>query len=391
MKKNKRKHRLFFIILIIVTLVIIVSLLNKKPKLKENLTFEINSIVKVSSLLDEANKIKVNNTDEIIESNKLGEKEVIIKYNNKEYKCIVKIVDTTKPTINYKKELTTKLGKEIDLLKNVNASDNSNEKINVTVKGDYDFKKAGTYHLKYVATDSSNNIAEEDFTLNVGENSVSYKYPKLDSPEGEKELVGKTSKGYNIYKINGNIYIDDYIIANKTYSLSKDYIPTNSYKSAVGVQRECSTCIDKTAYEAWMDMKTDASALGLNLWIQSGYRSYSLQTGLYNRYVNQDGKKAADTYSARPGHSEHQTGLAFDLNTITESFANTTEGKWVTANAHKYGFILRYPKGKDEITGYIYEPWHFRYVGTKLATELYNDGNWITMEEHFGIDSKYED
>ena len=103
-----------------------------------------------------------------------------------------------------------------------------------------------------------------------------------------------------------------------------------------------------------------------------------------------DGKQEADTYSARPGHSEHQTGLAFDLNTIDDSFANTAEGKWINDNCYRYGLILRYPKGKEEITGYQYESWHLRYVGKELAQKLYNNGNWMTLEEHFNITSKYE-
>ncbi len=136
-------------------------------------------------------------------------------------------------------------------------------------------------------------------------------------------------------------------------------------------------------------MKNAASAQGLSLWIASGYRSYTYQNGLYQSYVNRNGKAAADTFSARPGHSEHQTGYAFDLNTVSEAFANTKEGKWVNENASKYGFILRYPKGKDGETGYKYEPWHFRYVGTDLAEKLYNGGNWITVEDYFGITSVY--
>ena len=102
-----------------------------------------------------------------------------------------------------------------------------------------------------------------------------------------------------------------------------------------------------------------------------------------------DGKALADTYSARPGHSEHQSGLAIDINMADSAFDSSPEAKWLNDNAYKYGFILRYPKGKDNITGYMYESWHFRYVGTELANKLYNDGNWITLEEYFGIDSKY--
>ena len=182
--------------------------------------------------------------------------------------------------------------------------------------------------------------------------------------------------------------IDGILIVNKSYPLPKDYVPTNTYKNATGLNY-CTTCIDKEAYEKYKEMKADATALGLNIWIQSGYRSYNLQESLYNKYVNRDGKVAADTYSARPGHSEHQTGLAFDLNSISDEFQYTDEGKWVNNNCYKYGYILRYPKGKENITGYKYESWHLRYVGKDLATKLYNNGDWITLEEHFNLTSAY--
>ena len=103
-----------------------------------------------------------------------------------------------------------------------------------------------------------------------------------------------------------------------------------------------------------------------------------------------DGKENADRYSARAGYSEHQTGLAIDVNTIDMSFDNTSESVWLRENAYKYGFIIRYPKGKEEITGYMYEPWHIRYVGKELSNKLYKDGSYITLEEYYGINSKYE-
>ena len=139
--------------------------------------------------------------------------------------------------------------------------------------------------------------------------------------------------------------IDGILIVNKSYPLPKDYVPTNTYKDATGLNY-CSECINVDAYEEYKLMKADMASLGLNIWIQSGYRSYNLQESLYNKYVNRDGKLAADTYSARPGYSEHQTGLAFDLNSISDDFQYTSEGKWVNENAWRYGFILRYPKSK---------------------------------------------
>ena len=140
---------------------------------------------------------------------------------------------------------------------------------------------------------------------------------------------------------------------------------------------------------AFNKMQADAATQGIELSIVSGYRSYSRQNTLYNNYVARDGKVAADTYSARAGHSEHQTGLAADINSLYQSFINTVEGQWLNNNCYKYGFIIRYPQGKESITGYMYEPWHIRYVGVDIATKLYNNGNWLSLEEYLGITSVY--
>lgn len=201
--------------------------------------------------------------------------------------------------------------------------------------------------------------------------------------------TSKTSKGFTIEVKDGITYVDGYLIVNKTYPLPSDYVPIDTYKAIT--TSNCQECLNNDAYAAYSKMKSDASTNGLSLWIASGYRSYSYQNGLYQSYVNRNGQSAADTYSARPGHSEHQSGLAFDLNTVSDSFANTKEGIWVNENCYKYGFIIRYPKDKDDETGYKYEPWHLRYVGIDLAAKLYNGGDWITMEDYFGITSAYQE
>ena len=211
--------------------------------------------------------------------------------------------------------------------------------------------------------------------------AVSYDYEKILTPTGG-DVIGKTSKGYEIKNVDGIYYIDGYLVANKTYSLPSDYNPgklNGTVKAAA----------DKM-FAAAKDER------GFNMWAQSGFRSYSTQSNIYNNYVKRDGKAKADTYSARPGYSEHQTGLAFDVCAtgracIDSGFDNTNEAKWLSENAYKYGFILRYPKGQDKVsqTGYMYESWHFRYVGKELAEKLYNNGNWITMEEYFGFTSAY--
>ena len=172
---------------------------------------------------------------------------------------------------------------------------------------------------------------------------------------------------------NGITYVNGILIANKTYSLPKDYNPGK---------------ILPDAQAAFNTMQADAKKAGLSLSICSGFRSYDYQNQLYNGYVARDGKAAADTYSARAGHSEHQTGLAMDINYASSAFTNTPEAKWLAANCYKYGFILRYPKGKENITGYMYESWHVRYLGKELAKEVYDSG--LTLEEFLCIDSKYK-
>lgn len=168
------------------------------------------------------------------------------------------------------------------------------------------------------------------------------------------------------------------VIVNKFYSLDKTFVPTNLvYVSA----NYGYGYVNKTLYENFKLMADDARSNGLNIYIASGYRSYDYQNVLYNQYVSRDGKENADTYSARPGHSEHQTGLAIDLNDISDAFGNTKEFKWLSENAYKYGFILRYPKDYINLTGYVYEPWHYRYVGSDVAKYIYE--NNITFDEYY--------
>jgi len=137
---------------------------------------------------------------------------------------------------------------------------------------------------------------------------------------------------------------------------------------------------------AFEKMCEDALAEGISLKAVSAYRSFSYQQEVYNRYKTQDKTEEEyqairDKVSARAGHSEHQTGLAVDINDLEESFADTPEAKWLADNAYKYGFILRYPKGKELITGYNYEPWHFRYLGRKLAADVSKSG--LTYDEYY--------
>lgn len=184
---------------------------------------------------------------------------------------------------------------------------------------------------------------------------------------------------------NNNPY---HIVVNKQQDVSKTFIPQNlvvpNVKFSFSGYHEKKN-LEQQAAKALEELFTGAKQNGIHLAAVSGYRSYERQSQLYNNYVKRDGQAKADTYSARPGTSEHQTGLSMDVSSasagynLSSSFGDTKEGQWLKDNAHHYGFIIRYPKDKEHITGYIYEPWHIRYVGPELANTLYTTG--ITLEE----------
>ena len=266
-------------------------------------------------------------------------------------------------------------------------TDKNGKSTTATVEESTQTKENESSSEEPASTNADNSSVTTANATSVSASSDSSEFVPPVVPSGNTVSKGTTSKGFQIQEINGATYIDGVLIANKTYALPQDFIPTNP-DQPVNADRS-STCLDKTLMSAWNTMLKDATAKGLNIYIASGYRSYNYQVNVYNRYVKSDGTAVADTYSSRPGNSEHQTGLCFDLNTIEDSFQYTNEGKWVNDNCYKYGFCIRFPKGKDSATGYQYESWHLRYVGVDLATKLYNNGDWLSLEEYFGITSQY--
>lgn len=224
-----------------------------------------------------------------------------------------------------------------------------NDKVTVVAKTDTDYYKLedGSFiHADY--------LSEEEIKLS-------------DLPD----YTSTSTNGYTIERVNGITYVDGIMIANKTYTLPRNYNP--------GTKPD--------AYDAFLEMQSAAEADGISLFIVSGFRSYDDQAAIYARYADSDGEELADTYSSRPGHSDHQTGYTFDLNSLDESFAYTPEGIWLAENCAEYGFIIRYPEGKDAYTGYTYEPWHVRYVGTEKAEAITASG--LSLEEYYGISSDY--
>lgn len=177
------------------------------------------------------------------------------------------------------------------------------------------------------------------------------------------------------------------MLVNKNHSISESYIPADLVTVNLPSTRE--TQLRSVAAEDLTKLFNAASSAGYDLSCCSGYRSYETQSELYAWNVDTYGVDGAELVSARPGMSEHQLGLAMDVTSasvgfdLLESFGSTPEGQFLRDNAYKYGFIIRYPQGKTDITGYAYEPWHLRYLGVDVATDIYNSGK--TMEEYFGV------
>ena len=184
--------------------------------------------------------------------------------------------------------------------------------------------------------------------------------------------------------------MDFAILVNKENLLPRHYIP----EGLIEIHEPTGSKLDKTyvnrlnieAYKAFQKMQKAAKQEGYEIFIDSSYRTYEYQEQLFNKLVAEKGMEYARKFVAMPGGSEHQTGLAIDIifrrngEMIEEQKAEDAEIKWLFANAHKYGFILRYPKEKENITGFNFEPWHFRYVGTELTEKIYAAG--LTLEEY---------
>ena len=209
-------------------------------------------------------------------------------------------------------------------------------------------------------------VAEAD-TNNSEAKKNAQGYPRLDTLK-EDPNAPEPKKITSV----GVTYIEGVLIANKTYDLPSSYDPGD---------------LEETT-QAQLNKMFDAAAKdGYTLTVVSGYRSYDLQNTIYTNYCDEQGQEKADTFSARPGYSEHQTGLSADINNASDAFKDTPEAKWLAKNCYKYGFIIRYPDGKQSITGYKYEPWHVRYVGGAKAKAIYESG--VCLEEYLGITSEY--
>ncbi len=297
--------------------------------------------------------------------------------------------DQYKAVISFKGKYRGEIIKKFNILpKGTEITDISTRTNNICISFEKQDDKSTGYEIEYSKdnTFSNGKIYEVDNTdtncVNIPVKADNSKYfirvrTYLDKDNCKLESKWSETKSAELMKIiekDGLVYVDGLPIANKTYALPESYNPGE----------------DSEAVSAFNEMANDAMLNdNIYLCIVSGFRSYEVQDNLYNYYVSERGVENADRVSARPGHSEHQLGLAFDINTTSSSFAGTPEAIWLDENCWKYGFIIRYPEGKEDITGYAYEPWHIRYIGKDYSKKVFE--SHLTLEEYLGITSKYSD
>ena len=364
MSRRKKKFRLkkIWIILFPIFIITFILLINK------------NNII--NTYLSK----KTGYNKEIIEV--FVENNIVDKIENEKYsKTLEEIINTKHYNQKHLKEYI-----------NINYSEDTNFLENITNLLDkgYNSKDINNIYTK-LNSNSINTLIKNEYIKDIT-NILSIEYFKEDNLERyikyyqSKELDIETILTYvnigldNEYYTNvANIENQDdiLVLVNKYHKLSNTYVPKDLEKV-----KNSGATLKKEAKIAFDQMCDAAKKDNIYIYGGSGYRSYSHQQKLYNNYVNRDGKKAADTYSARAGHSEHQTGLAMDVMNAKWDYIDKADKEytWLINNSYKYGFILRYLEGKEEITGYMYEPWHYRYVGIDIATEITKQG--ITYEEY---------
>ena len=364
MKKGLKIFLIILLIILILSIIVITTLKifnNDDLEDSSNYSKTATSVMKEMNLYDEINSKEYSKTIEVLlENNKLKEK-----YLDEYYQINYSNIDDFSNTINnllnknYNSDeinyITENMSEDINILLNMEHIDILAFK-NIS---NFDINNIERY-LNYQEENDDYDLATIVTYVNIGLDREGYsEYTEYTEEEAQNDLT---------------------ILVNKYNKLPDDYEPDDlvalSYNSNYYLRSEAAEAFESLTNAGILD--------GVIFYPFSPYRSYETQEVLYNRYVARDGVKAADTYSARPGFSEHQLGLAVDVRSNTLNDNLTPEHyEWMLDNSYKYGFIVRYPKGKQHITQFMEEPWHLRYLGVELATKVHDSG--LTYDEYYDL------
>lgn len=373
MDKLTTKGKIVFSILgiLIITLIAITSIFifsSKDDKLKDNnnQTTNIKYNEKAIKIMEEKNLY-----NEIIKNEYSKTIEVMLENNNFEEKYInnyykINYIDIPNFTTNTNKLLDKDYNSEEINYINNNLKNDISIILNMEHIDILKFKNITNFEIDKL-----------DRYLNYSEKNSKYDMKTVVTYVN----IGLDLEGYSKYEsyTNEQAENDLTILVNKYHKLPEDYEPSD----LVNIENT-NYRLRKPAAEALKELTNAAKNDNVVFYPFSAYRSYQTQNGLYINYKNRDGEKEADTYSARPGFSEHQLGLAVDVRSSSLPSNLTNEDyKWMMDNSYKYGFIIRYPKGKQHITQFIEEPWHIRYLGVELATKVHDSG--LTYDEYYDL------
>ncbi len=396
MKLSLLRYKITFLFLVLTVVLLIISLLYDNKNSNFSIAVNGNPTEFVSSSSEGVGKVKlsiIKSLGGFVYDDEIEQKTIIVTPNNDFY-----IVDyVTKTVTNYGTDEEVPvvfMGATLDdVIINIE---------NLQLIGNYTVSKDTENKVTNIVNEAQFTIAEklvklEKYSYFNEELILQYFEYMIDNPEmqGIEAIIAVNEGLYRPFYENTVIVNEpnDYtVLVNKYSGLPSVYEPVDL------VQKGDNRYLRQGAYSALDQVNKQMQKSGLKVYLISAYRGYDRQKTLYNNYATKDGIESADTYSARPGFSEHQTGLAMDILSVDKysgdledaNFESTKEFKWLTENAYKYGLILRFPEGQENVTGYMYEPWHWRYVGEDVAAFMH-ENNIKTLEEYHALKGSNEE
>lgn len=370
-KNNKKKKLLLLLIMIILIVLFLVYILLPKNYGYKKETIEVFKENNLYSQIKDK-KIYSKTLEEAINQNSFN-KEYFLEYLD------IKYIDD--------KDFISNINKLLNLgysSKDINAIYNKiPDSVNIIIDSKYNKDIINIMNLSYFKIDNLKRYLDYD----IMEVKSIYDISNIKNDFNYEDVVTYVNANLDkeYYSSDNLISNEDAskidVLVNKYHKLDENYEPSDltiiDSKYASGTQK-----LRKEAQIKFEEMASDMAKENLKIYAGSTYRSYTYQKGLYDRYVKKDGFAAAETYSARSGYSEHQLGLAVDIVGGKWDYLSEKdkEYNYLIKNSYKYGFILRYPRGSEYITGYMFEDWHFRYLGIELATKVFNSG--LTYDEY---------